>query len=391
MAVNDINYSQNSILDLSGDTVNPEVLEVGYTAHDASGASITGISTAVYYGKVQNLTEQQKAQARDNIDALSTNDTINNSLKLGDKFPERFIPSENLLDNSYWERPADIVNQRNIIGSVGAGASTANKKYFIDRWKVNSPIDVNMTDGGLQFVNTRSDDKRIGVYQALHDQNLHGKILTFAICLNDGTIYTASGVVPSTETTANKVYIGSSNEHYISVYNDGGNPAVIIAIGVATSLTIRWAALYEGSYTSDTIPPYIPKGFAVELAECRRYYRRFHGSQTHLAVMSGFVSSGSTVIIFTLPEFIEMVEQPTVIANCSLQIRGLLGYADEGSSSLGTTLTDGVYTLFYNNGSGCMMQVKKSDGTAFTNVTNNTPITIYFLKGSLLEFEVITI
>ena len=30
-----------------------------------------------------------------------------------------------------------------------------------------------------------------------------------------------------------------------------------------------WAALYEGSYTADTLPPYVPKGYAAELAQCR--------------------------------------------------------------------------------------------------------------------------
>ena len=29
-----------------------------------------------------------------------------------------------------------------------------------------------------------------------------------------------------------------------------------------------WIALYEGSYTADTLPPYVPKGYAAELAAC---------------------------------------------------------------------------------------------------------------------------
>ena len=31
-------------------------------------------------------------------------------------------------------------------------------------------------------------------------------------------------------------------------------------------------ALYEGSYDASTLPAYQPKGYAVELAECQRYY-----------------------------------------------------------------------------------------------------------------------
>ena len=35
---------------------------------------------------------------------------------------------------------------------------------------------------------------------------------------------------------------------------------------------IKCVALYEGSYTADTLPPYVPKGYAAELAQCKRYY-----------------------------------------------------------------------------------------------------------------------
>lgn len=34
-----------------------------------------------------------------------------------------------------------------------------------------------------------------------------------------------------------------------------------------------WAALYEGSYDASTLPAYQPKGYAAELAECKRYFQ----------------------------------------------------------------------------------------------------------------------
>ena len=37
---------------------------------------------------------------------------------------------------------------------------------------------------------------------------------------------------------------------------------------------IRWAALYEGAYTADTLPAYVYKGYAAELAECQRYFQK---------------------------------------------------------------------------------------------------------------------
>ena len=37
----------------------------------------------------------------------------------------------------------------------------------------------------------------------------------------------------------------------------------------------KWAALYEGEYTAETLPEYQPKGYGAELAECQRYYYTF--------------------------------------------------------------------------------------------------------------------
>ncbi len=40
--VNKVSYNNNTLIDLTSDTVTPEVLLAGYTAHDKSGAVISG-------------------------------------------------------------------------------------------------------------------------------------------------------------------------------------------------------------------------------------------------------------------------------------------------------------------------------------------------------------
>lgn len=62
-----------TLIDLTNDTIAPETMAEGTTAHDARGEPIVGTmpTTTVLYTK-QNLTEEQKAQARQNIDALSS-------------------------------------------------------------------------------------------------------------------------------------------------------------------------------------------------------------------------------------------------------------------------------------------------------------------------------
>ncbi len=46
MAVSKVVYGSETIIDLTSDTVTPDKLLSGYTAHDASGAQITGTATA---------------------------------------------------------------------------------------------------------------------------------------------------------------------------------------------------------------------------------------------------------------------------------------------------------------------------------------------------------
>lgn len=71
VAVNKVVVNGEAIIDLSADTVTANKLAKGYTAHDKSGAVITGTMDAddvVKYTE-QNLTDAQKAQARSNIGA----------------------------------------------------------------------------------------------------------------------------------------------------------------------------------------------------------------------------------------------------------------------------------------------------------------------------------
>lgn len=72
MAVNKVIYDGNTLMDLTGDTVTPETLAEGQTAHAASGERIVGTmpTDVVRYGE-QTLTEAQQAQARENIGITS--------------------------------------------------------------------------------------------------------------------------------------------------------------------------------------------------------------------------------------------------------------------------------------------------------------------------------
>lgn len=69
MAVNKVEVNGEAKLDLTQDTVTPENLLSGATAHNAAGEQITGAVAPVRYDVAQDLTSDQKKQARDNIGA----------------------------------------------------------------------------------------------------------------------------------------------------------------------------------------------------------------------------------------------------------------------------------------------------------------------------------
>lgn len=69
MAVNKVEVNGETKLDLTQDTVTPENLLSGVTAHNSAGEQISGAVAPVRYDVAQDLTSGQKAQARGNIDA----------------------------------------------------------------------------------------------------------------------------------------------------------------------------------------------------------------------------------------------------------------------------------------------------------------------------------
>ena len=185
-------------------------------------------------------------------DKLDKTATAADSAKLGGKAPEYYIQPRNLLDNSDFRNP---VNQRGVTSYSGTGY----KGYTIDRWRLHfggSTGQLDVTPSGIKF--TLQDDN------AYFDEMLDldtSKTYTFAAMVN-GELSLTSGV-PDNNVNNGVIILAKSDGGYLR--------AGFCKKGEETIVT--WAALYEGAYTADTLPPYVPKGYAAELAECRLYYR----------------------------------------------------------------------------------------------------------------------
>lgn len=147
-------------------------------------------------------------------------------------------PIRNLLDNSDFANP---VNQR--------GATSVTDGYSIDRWR-------NWAANSSSVTINNSSISVVGTLLQYVDNIKPGSVLTFAYGNESQTVIASNW--------------GISPENNVAYFN--------IETGTWT-----WAAVYSGAYTADTLPPYTPKGYAAELAECQRYYQRINASYPIMA------------------------------------------------------------------------------------------------------------
>lgn len=179
---------------------------------------------------------------------LLKTDSAADSAKLGGKAPEYYIQPRNLLDNSDFRNP---VNQRGL-------TDYTNNGYTIDRWELYfGAVGVS----SLGYITTSGQ-----MYQKIAIPT--DKVYTFAI-KNDAGIALVTGI------PANGIHSATLGNALIKLATINGYVEVVIEPSEGYNLAgAYWAALYEGSYTAETLPPYMPKGYAAELAECMRYYYR---------------------------------------------------------------------------------------------------------------------
>lgn len=253
---------------------------------------------------------------------LAADDTAANASKLGGRTPGFYMQMTNLLDNSYWKEPSRIINQRGQTSYTTSG-------YSIDRWTNTSGMSVNILDGYLRLENT--SESRKGFAQKIEPGKiLSGKPYTFAVCTADGRVYMLSVAAPisaegSTVASA-KAYIEDRAEIVFVVSRadmDGDDIAeselysLIINVNAGKTLDLVWAAIYEGEYTADSLPQYVPKSQTSELLECLRYFwkvGRVGGT--------GYVYSASTAyVILTTPVYMRIAPSAKASSDLTFTVR----------------------------------------------------------------------
>lgn len=252
----------------------------------------------------------------------------------------------NLLDNSNFRNP---VNQREAISQSTAG------QYFIDRWLVENSGGlgkVSVDDAGLTLQSGASG--YIGIIQHVpvaRVKHLNGKTVTMAYCDTDGNVYAQAVTAGSgsTQIGALNIYSTTFTDTYAAFY--------FRLTTANTTVKMRWAALYEGEYTADTLPPYIPKGYAVELLECQRYYYVPAGAAN--MAYAGYTASAANARI-TVPTPVPMRTTPSIVVGT---IGNVQVYASDGSHN-----ATGV-TVLQLQGDCVALQIVTSGLTAWTPCT----------------------
>lgn len=196
----------------------------------------------------------------------------------------------NLLDNSDFAHP---VAQAGVNGAHGATG------YAVDRWNRTSGATVSQAADGLKIVSDKTS-WTAGIQQRIEAKRF-ANVMTFAV---RGVfpvacrlyVYIGSGATNFGEPA---YFAGDATERTLILKltkPEGltGNEVVNVYISpdtgsTGTAAVVRWAALYEGEYTAETLPPYVPKGYAAELAECLRYYRKIKSNNE---TFSGYATGG---------------------------------------------------------------------------------------------------
>ena len=238
------------------------------------------------------------------------------SAKLGGKAPEYYLQPRNLLDNSDFRNP---VNQR---GATSYSGTT----YTIDRWWIQTDTGTaSIGNNGLTLATNDSTSCKIMQYVEKLDIN---KVYTFVIKDTSENVYLIHSVPNGRneeKTSFGSMIVNTTN------LNNENKSAFSISLDLGTTITLIWAALYEGSYTADTLPPYVPKGYAAELAECRRYAKRIGGALAGIA--HGYERGKAYATIFTSGP--KMRISPSVDDYSKIQIINGEYYSDKFTSITG--------------------------------------------------------
>ena len=212
------------------------------------------------------------------------------------------LGAHNLLDNSDFRNP---VNQR--------GNSSYSGTYGIDRWRVWDDGNIMIEEDGVSAQNAT-------MFQYFYLGVLNNALHTLAVMTTGGTLMlTVMNPHNQFDFAENGLGIGIDNGVHV--------------IGLPPGHTYAWAALYEGEYTAETLPPYTTKGYTSELTECMRYFQTL---KIGGAVQENYIG-------FRMPLPIKMRVKPTIMQSNMNTTNGNVVIAAGGYTAESDSIRADVY------------------------------------------------
>lgn len=263
------------------------------------------LAVLMCYGTVERSRTDATAEGGDVVV------TVTDAERLGGKPPEYYLPAVNLLDN-----PDFAVAQAGYNGLHGSEC------YAADRWVASNGFTVSHDGVGLKITKDKSAVIYASIRQVVDISNLKGKTVTFAAyckTTNKMRFYAWS------YNTDTDIYTGYVNG------NGSEDGVYVVSFVIPASLTDEYAVfsfspdwdnsglpvehlrtvLHNGTYTAETLPPFVPPDPVVELAKCQRYFQIIGGLDRYSYICTG-VSLSTTRIRSGIQLPVEMVGTPDV-------------------------------------------------------------------------------
>lgn len=181
----------------------------------------------------------------------------------------RTAAPENLLDNSWFVRPVNLHGQTRY---TKAG-------YTINRWYSKNTFPVETVAGGIMVTES--------IHQYVRDAR---KNVRYTLAAED---------------TGGSIYIITEKPEDNVFHTDleiGWTAAMGVSVRISNR-TYRWAALYEGEYTAETLPVYRPKGYGAEVNACKQVGDDGDGTAETLDWLNVTVQPGSFTEDSTYEDF----------------------------------------------------------------------------------------
>lgn len=174
----------------------------------------------------------------------------------------KFGQPHNLLDNSDFTKP---VNQK------GQTSYTGDYSYFIDRWTRTANGTVTLVSNGVQLAASSAGNVMISQDIAA-TPDMAGKSFTLAYCTGGGVVGCVTFPITTIDVSSNVALSGNivtdgNSIGYVYLIPNRTLRIQLLAYRSKTAI-FRWVALYEGVYSVDTLPDYVPKERAVEERNC---------------------------------------------------------------------------------------------------------------------------